>query len=227
MKVITYEGGRVTWLFPIEEFGRLGGTLAQTLVSAVAERYRFEQMPPSLLPEEMNKSGLKFVLGQFEFRGRTVHIGEFAVYNDGLAASSHSTELSEAFLVDVVAWLQNDFEFRQITTPIKKINLSSMVVEFECSLSAALNEQTRIAETLTSHLNSDKKAPRPAVLTRLDFQLDRSELERNDQPIRFVIEQRANSWPAQNRYYSSAPVSTSQHETALMEIESGLVAGSQ
>jgi hypothetical protein len=128
MNIINYETGRVTWLFPIEEFGRLGGTLAQPLVTAIAERYRFEQLPKSLLPADINKEGIKFVFGQFEFEGRLTHIGEFTIYNDGVAAVSNMTERSEAFLVDVVDWLQNKFEFRPIISPIKKINLSTLIV---------------------------------------------------------------------------------------------------
>lgn len=222
MKIISYEAGRVTWLFPVEEFGPLAGILAQQLVMAIRDRYHFEKIPPSLLPEILNQNGLRFDFGMFGFEGTVVHMNEFTVFSDGIVAAAKTTECAEAFLIDIVTWLQETFGFRQITTPIKKINLSVLVVEFDSPLSQALPRQSRLPEIVAERLwSEDRVDPRKAVLVRMDFQLDRPISERTIQPppVRLVIEQRGGTVAEQRRYYSSAPIATAEHVAALEEID--------
>jgi len=225
MKIISYEAGRVTWLFPVEEFGPLAGVLAQQLVMAIKDRYHFERIPPSLLPETLNQSGLRFDLGMFGFEGAAVHVNEFTAFSDGIVAASKTTERAEAFLVDIVTWLQETLGFRQITTPIKKINLSILVAEFDSPLSQALPSQSTIPGIVAERLwSEDRTDSKKAALVRMDFQLDRPISDRTIQtpPVRLVIEQRSGTVAGQRRYYSSAPITTAEHETALQEIDDAL-----
>lgn len=221
MKIINYEGGRVTWLFPIEEFGKLGGVIIHSLVAAIVARYNFQTSPPSLLPEQVNV-GMKFGLGQFKFKGELVHIGEFGIYSDGIAAGAAKTDRAEAFLEDMVAWLQREFDFRNITTPIKKISSSNLVFEFDFPIEKVLNPKQQLSSIVSKALGEMHGINRVAVLTRLDFQLDRPIEERTNNPIRFTLELRNGAAPGQNRYFSSAPISTDEHEAALIEIEASL-----
>lgn len=223
MKIISYETGRVTWLFPIEEFSPLGGALAQQLISAIAKRYAFERVPTSLTAESISQNGLKFESGIFDYQGNLVNLGEFIAYSDGIVASTNMTERSEAFLDDIVTWLQSTMNFRPIETPVQKMNLSVLSVELDAPLSSALKPELPL-EALAANWLKTERTNVSAVLGRMDFLIERPMSERTLQtpPPRLVIEQRVSTVPEQLRFFSSAPITTKHHVEALEEINKAL-----
>jgi hypothetical protein len=217
MEIVSLESGRVTWLFPVEEIIPLGGADGPNIVATLTARYRFTHPPANPTREEIEKNGLKFLAGQFDYGDGIANIIEFTVFNDGIVAVSTSTERAEAFLQDIYEFLVAEFKFRPITSRIKKIDLSSIVVELRASLNGLIkgHKTDRIAE----HLNSIDDSDFPVELVRIDFALNKDPEFRPPHIPRLTIEKRANSAFSQNRYYSVAPLSTEKHLEILQLIE--------
>jgi hypothetical protein len=130
MNLVSLESGRTTWLFPVEEIIPLGGADGPKIIAAISSKYTFTHPPANPTREDIDKNGLKFAGGQMLHEGKIANIGEFIVFNDGIVAVSSSTELAESFLQDVIAFLVSEFEFRKISSDLKKVHISTVVVEF-------------------------------------------------------------------------------------------------
>jgi hypothetical protein len=222
MKIISFVSARTTWLFPVEEFTPAGGGDGKEIIRRIVERYKFSHPPENPTREEIDKNGLKFSSGQFQFDGELVTIDEFIAYNDGIVAAANTTERSEGFLADIHKFLMAEFKFREITSVIKKVNLSTLVVEFDSSLSAIMNGHQTIMDIVAGNLNSLEKTQYPLELARVDLVLNKDPEFRPAHTPRFIIEKRANTAYSQNRYYSSAPIATKKHLAVLEAIESAL-----
>jgi hypothetical protein len=223
MKLISIESARTTWLFPVEEFKPLGGTDGKKIIDAITVRYGFSHPPGNPTREEIEKSGLKFAGGHLRSNDELVNIVEFTVFNDGIVASATTTEGAEAFLNEIYKFLTSTFDFRAITSHIKKIHISIVIVEFEVSLSVALRGHDRIFDSVKKHLNLAEQTEHPTELTRMDFTLDKDPEFRPPNLPRLTIEKRANTPFAQHRYFSSAPLMTGQHVNLLEQIEIDLL----
>jgi hypothetical protein len=219
MKLISIESGRTTWLFPVEEFTPAVGVDGKSAIQTIASRYNFAHVPQNPTREEIDKNGLKFASGDFLFEGETVSIGEFIAFNDGLVSIAITTERATAFLEDLVEFLKNEFQFREPISPIKKINASTVIVEFDESVNSMLADQQAIMDIVAGHLNAPEKTSAPVELTRLEFSLDKSPSEKPGALPRLTLESRANVPLSQKRYYSAASVPTKQHLNMLQQIE--------
>ena len=69
MKIVAFEAGRVTSLFPFEEVVPLGGTTDLDVVEKIKSRYQFVK-GPELTTDEVSKNGYKFETGKFEYTSR-------------------------------------------------------------------------------------------------------------------------------------------------------------
>lgn len=157
--------------------------------------------------------------------GSIANIAEFIVFNDGIVAVSMSTDDAEAFLQDIYAFLVSEFAFREFTSGVKKINLSSVVVDFETSLNGFIRARNTDSDLIGRHLNSIDDTDFPVELARVDFLLNKDPEFRPPNVPRLTIEKRANTQFSQHRYFSSAPIHTASHLEILERIESGLTKG--
>jgi hypothetical protein len=224
MKLISIDMGRATWLFPTEEFLPLGGSDGEAIISEVSSRYSFRHPPANPTREDIDKNGLRFSGGNFAGPSGLTNLAEFVVYNDGIAATASSTEGAEAFLEDISKFLIEMFNFRGITSEVKKIDLSGVVVEFNPSLTAILGARDKIATIIGNNLNAIERTNFPVELTRIELALNKDPEFRPHNVPKFLLEKRANTPFEQHRYYSQAPVSTSTHLQILTMIEQELIA---
>jgi hypothetical protein len=209
MEIVSLESGRTTWLFPVEEILPLGGADGPNIVAAIAGRYRFTHPPANPTREDIEKNGLKFLGGQMTRDGGIANIIEFTVFNDGLVSVSTSTERAEAFLQDIYEFLVSEYAFRKISSNVKKVNLSTVVIDFESSLNGLIRDYK--TDLIARHLNSIDGSDYPVELARMDFVLNKDPEFRPPNVPRFTIEKRANTAFSQHRYYSSAPIQTAKH----------------
>jgi hypothetical protein len=216
------DSGRTTWLFPVEEILPLGGSDGSALIERVANRYQFANFPEKIVAEEVAKNGIKFTLGKFESEGHTVNVGEFAIFEDGIVAISNTTERSEAFLRDVYTFLRTEAGFREITSKVKKINLSVVVVELNESLSVLMEGRGSIMNTVGHHLNAIENTQDNIEVGRIDFVLNRKADPKSQNLPRLTIERRSGSAFEQRRFYSSAPLTTQEHLVVLEQIDAAL-----
>jgi hypothetical protein len=218
MEVVSFDTGRATWLFPTEEFVPLGGADGITIIQKVVERYEFKNFPTNPTREEIDKNGLKFATGIIETQGNRAPIGEFVLYNDGIVAVSNTTERSAVFLDDIVEFVIREFNFRRPISPIKKVYVSTLTVDFESAVSNVFANQAALTSLIGGYLNAPPGTSYDVAVTRLDFSLDDSTVASNARPT-LILESRATVPLARRRYYSNAAIHTKDHVELLSRIE--------
>lgn len=223
MKIISFENGRVTWLFPVEEFLPLQFAKGAQVLAAVAEKYSFQHPPKNPTQETIKEAGIRFEQGRFTTDASDIFVSDLTLFNDGIVANSHTTEGADLFLIDLYRFLVDHHEFRSVVSPIRKINNSTLVVEFEESLDALLPAQSAALTAVTKALNAVEQTNFPGEVVRIDFALNKDPDPRPLTMPKLSIERRALSLSNQNRYFSTGPISTSEHAEILGNIEKNLL----
>jgi hypothetical protein len=225
MNIVSLESGRTTWLFPVEEILPLGGADGPKIIAAISSKYGFTHPPANPTREDVDKNGLKFAGGQMVHKGKIVNVAEFVVFNDGIVAVSASTENAEAFLQEIYTLLVSEFAFREITSDVKKVHLSTVVVDFDTSLNDFVQGHSAEIDLIGKHLNSIDNTDFPVEVARIDFVLNKDPEFRPPNIPRLTIEKRAHTQFSQHRYFSVAPIHTAKHLEILERIERGLLKG--
>jgi hypothetical protein len=223
MNIVSLESGRTTWLFPVEEILPLGGADGPKIIAAISSKYKFTHPPANPTREAIEKDGLKFAGGQMVNKGKIANIVEFIVFNDGIVSVSTSTEKAEGFLQDIYAFLISEFAFREIASDVRKVNLSTLVVDFETSLNDFVQARNAEIDLIGKHMNSIDNTDFPVELARVDFVLNKDPEFRPPNIPRLTIERRANTPFSQHRFYSAAPIHTAKHLEILKQIERSLL----
>lgn len=221
MRIISYESARVTMLFPFEEIAPLGGADGKNIVSTIAHKYSFSVFPDmSSSREELDKKGLIFEGGVFEYDGKQVNILRLSVHSDGVNVDANVSDSADMFLSDILLFLRSTFGFREFTSRPKTHYWSIIVVEFDSPMARLINRYQHIA-----NLVHDNVAPHyedglpPCGLSRLEFRWDTSKPEIREPGPRFFIERRLNIPFERERYFSGASMRTQDHERALQDME--------
>jgi hypothetical protein len=128
--------------------------------------------------------------GIFKRGDETFVVTDFAIYTDGLAAVAQKSEWAEAFLEDVTAWVKNDFGFREISTGIRKLYSSAIVVDFETSPSMLVRHFQRIIDFIGDRTVTITPERKQMDFSRLDFEIDKNTLGIQAAPSKFIIERR-------------------------------------
>lgn len=218
MQIISIDTGRVTWLFPTEEFVPLGGANGIDIIHKVADRYQFKHFPDKPTAEEVNKNGLKFATGVFETKDATFSIGEFALYNDGIVAVTNTTERATAFLEDIVEYAIKEFNFRRPISAVKKIFMSIVTVEFDYAAVNLFARHAALASLIAEYLNAPQGTAHDIAVTRVEFSLDDPVAAPNARP-KLILESRVSVPLARRRYISNAATHTNDHLELLRKLE--------
>jgi hypothetical protein len=221
MRVISYESARVTFLVPFEEVVPLEGGNGPEIVRGVVQRYSFGKAPDlSVGRDEINKNGLKFESGQFQFEGREVNIQALTVYNDGLNIDAKTTDHGQAFLDDLLSFLRSEFMFREFTSSPRIHFWSTIIIEFDNPVSRLIEGHEKITAALNRSLSQVYSGDiPPCVFSRLDFSSDPTERGSPIPTPRFVLERRGGVPFGQERYHCAAPMRTHEHLELLETIE--------
>jgi hypothetical protein len=225
MNIVSLESGKTTWLFPLEEILPLSGADGPKIIETISSKYKFKHRPENPTREDADKNGLKFASGQMVHKGKMFNILEFVVFNDGIVSTSTTTESSEAFLQEVYAFLVSEFAFRATTSDVKKVHVSTVIVEFDTSLNGFVQGRAAEVDLIGKHLNSADNTDFPAEVGRIDFVLNKDPEFRPPNIPRMTIEKRAHTQFSQHRYFSSAPIHTTKHLEILETFERGLRKG--
>jgi hypothetical protein len=218
MEVIAYESCKVVMLFPLEEVVPLGGVSDPDVVAKVQERYRFTKVP-DLKTEEIAKNGYKFELGSFQFRGTNVRIADLALYRDGIVVNAVKTDATEAFLDDIISFMQKEFLFRDFITKPRKYFQSHIVVEFDRSPAKLIRSFEKIIKSISERLRETYSIEIAMDLMRLDLDFDRTKSDAPNLIQKVVVERRVGVPFDKHRYFCAAPLRTADHEALLKEIE--------
>ncbi len=217
MKIVTHERGRTTMLVPLDELRPVEGADLVATVGMITERYSFHW------PVDLNRPYSDVVGGPLVFRGgRYAHTGEIyqidslEIFSDGLVVNSSSTQRSDLILADFVKWGMEALGFRSPRTKPRLSNSSTIIVDFERDIESIVNP--RIVALVSDAMKNTINAP-IWKLGNLGFVGVTSETDTPNSAVQFNIQRRTEIPLYLNRYFSSAPLSTPNHEAFLQQLE--------
>lgn len=222
MRIINYEMGRVIRIIPMEEIRPSGGIHPPTILRRIAERYAFANTPELKRSwEDSQQDGLVFQLGKMNDDIRTINIVEFKLYNDGLVATTTTTEDSDIFLNDLLRWVCVEFGYKERgQLGIRTLYLSSMIVEFESSPDEFLKRFAEISAVCGESIRSTYGIEIPVQMSKLMLTYDRTLATPAWQTLaHFNIERRIHYPYTENRFYCEAPLKSTDHIHLLQSLE--------
>lgn len=213
MELLSVQTAKVGWYFDFGELNRKGKDVFSDLIGWVSDFYNFEKHPASITDLDEATKSLSFKVGSFQVSEEVFISVEMNIYSDGIIANSwSSTEATESFLENLLHEAAKEFHLNYSPHTIqKKTFLSELNVKCEHPLAAINPKVIEIADKIA------KLAGRDCELGGLQFWFDP---RINPQLGPFRLERKVNTSPADNRYYSSAPLSTSEHLGVLSDLES-------
>lgn len=214
MTVLNVKTARSIWLVDSRDLNPHGIDILPIL-GAIRDRYNFQSFPKTA--EEANESdpkGIVFMNGSFATGNVRHTIVKATMYADGIVVDSAlSTDFCEAFLADVLAFLSSQFGFTYSPEMIHtKIFTSELVVRSDKDLNRFFVPLATVKKKLNTLTGQDFEP------FGLRFNIDATVT--TARPAPFVFEREIGKRFSQNRYYSSAPLQTKQHEELLQELES-------
>ena len=149
-------------------------------------------------------------------------VTEFLIYPDGVVASAPTTKIGHEFLVDILNWLQSEFKFRPLTSKLRELFLSELVVEFDSRLSGFIHGFQAISDAISRLAGPAFATTDKIDFARIDLEFDKTSDNVKLQPPRFIIERRPNTPFDRERYFCSAPLQTEEHVKVLKQIEKNI-----
>ena len=213
MTILNVKLARSIWLVDLRDLNPRGIDILPML-TAVRDRYNFQAYPKTIEEANENSSqGIAFMNGSFAVDNHRYAIAKATIFGDGLVADSAlSTDCSDAFLGDVLSFLSSQFGLTYRHEMIHtKIYTSELIVQTDKDLDGLFASLTAVREKLDS-LTGHRFEP-----AGFAFSIDTQATTARPAPFRF--EREINKAFTQRRYYSAAPLRTSQHEDLLRQME--------
>jgi hypothetical protein len=142
-----------------------------------------------------------------------------AVYLDGIVVSAAKTDHAEAFINDLINFVQTRFNFRKPALEPRFYFMSQIIVEFETPLANLINKFSGLSEAINEQLAPVYQITKSVDFARLDFELDKKSMPAGMTVPRIVIERRTNIPFDRERYFCGAPMRTSGHIQFLEKVE--------
>jgi hypothetical protein len=210
VKVLAVNSARSIWLVPTVLLNPTGRYLAP-IFEKFAARYQFARVPDS---KEISVSplSLKFQDGVFTSETGTQIYASLSVHDDGLVAETRaSTEESDKLLAEALDWFSTEFGLPHYSElGVKRIYASELVIQTKLSMSIFNDEFLEFTERMRKGIS--REPGQPLDITALHFAVDPSVTKTQ---LSFRIERLANTPFKENRYYSAAPLPTSEHVSLL------------
>lgn len=200
------------------------------LIEAVSKRYRFANQPPipNIVPGQPI-TWVAFQNGEIDGSDGKVAIQQIAITTGGAIVTCNTTDQSDLVLADLAQFLDHSFEFRIAAATKKRDYVNDVVVEFDHGIEQYLAFIGKIEGMISSAILKNESSMPKFALKRIAFGregFDPAEramalvspldiIETTD----FVIERRIKVPYSENRYYSRAPLRSSEHFSVLEQIE--------
>jgi hypothetical protein len=215
MTLVNVKLARAIWLVDSRDLNPHGIDMFPIL-DAIRSRYNFQVYPKTV--EEANEydsKGIVFMNGSFAATGSGRHtIIKATMYGDGIVVDSAlSTDFSEAFMADALLFLSTQFGLTYRPDMVHtKLYMNEMIVRVEKELYGAFASLAAVTEKLRQITGHEFKP------SGLIFGLDPA--APHSRPVAFKFEREVGKPFSQHRYFTSAPMRTSQHEELLRTLES-------
>jgi hypothetical protein len=220
MELLATRLARVIAFLRAEELNPAGRPIAHDFMKKFVEHYSFIKFPQKAdeLLDSENK-GVTFELGKF----KDVAIDRLALFDWGMVVdTSASTEMSEEILEDMLAWGAKEYGLSNRPTLItRKAYVSELVFSSEMLLSSINpsleNVGRRIAGLVTGYGKGGfASAPYETLGFVLGFDVTQSK-QQLFTPFR--VERLADTAFQEKKYFSAAPLKTSDHVELISELE--------
>jgi hypothetical protein len=202
MRLLSVRVARSIWLIPISHLNPRGRNILPAL-SSVLERYSFAK-PPT--PESVTGTPLKvvFELGAFTNPDGIPIAVNLTLHDDGLVAETRSsTDDADLFLEDLLSWAAEKYQLLKYTElEVKKIYSSEVLVKFQKPVDVFNEKFSGFADAIKLGPNQE-----PIELAALIFGSDPA----RGRQMLLRIEREIDTPFGENRYYSYAPIKTSEH----------------
>jgi hypothetical protein len=222
MQLLNVALARSIWLFDVNELNPTGKSIFPDAFVWLGEKYSFQTFPKSIADIDQEQKGYLFKAGEFQTDEDTITVN-FSIYNDGLVAETWaSTEKGDALIEDILRSTAGKYglPFRPDMVR-KKQYVSEVNVRLDHALSNVNPKINRFCEALNGlflrhHL--------PAFeMTGMIFAPDTS--ASSYKPPGLMIERKAATPFAENRFWSKSPFTTKEHLFTLGEFEKLLASG--
>jgi hypothetical protein len=223
MNLISTEHGQALQLFVSDEVRPPTGLYLPDVIRQISEKYAFAVVPTNY--ETVMKEGAKYKDGRLVTEGRMIVIKDLGFFVDGVLAITWNTEDAEVVLNDLIVWATQNYGFREPRTKLPRRFVSSVVVEFDVELSGALTAFDGLQEGFAAAIKKSHGVEPEINASRITFAADPTKLLRSDPPFEFNIERRGGRPFSENRYFSSATLTTASHLNLLEAFEQRLLTG--
>jgi hypothetical protein len=212
MELVGFENTQLTELFLASR--PEGQPYLPPAVVALVERYKFSGFPTKL--DELTGDRVSFRHGLFS--GSAIDV--FDIYRDGIVVGSKSpSDLLDAFVKDICAWMGPAIGLHRIEThPVKRNYESHLIVKSQAPLLKTLEAVAEIGDLVGQALKSANGLEVKFHPMGFGFIPDNT-LIPGMKPATFRVERKAGMPFETNFYYSSAPLPTQSHLRILERLE--------
>lgn len=215
MEITAIPIARLIAILEITDLDPQGKVNYPELFSAIVSRYKFHKYPQK--PEEFElQKGAVFEAGKWA-KGT---VEKLTIFGGGFVVETRSsTDDSEAFLHDLLAWAKEQFDIRYSQETLNRRGyVNQIVFRSDVPLLKLLSDSlSSLADKVSQAVGAREKHP-------LDYELTQFWIH-YDQTIRkvplaaFTIQRRIETPFSENKYFSEAPLPTKQHIQFLEELE--------
>jgi hypothetical protein len=221
MKLLSIANSKAIWLFSTLDLNPKGASM-EGLMAAVQERYQFKVIPTiaQLVEFATNKTALRFAMGDFQLGDEKFGIA-LTYYADGLMVETRAgTTIADDCLADLLQWATNTYSTTDYKAlKIRKIYASEVHVSFDQSLGMINPKLANFGAAMARKARWPQPTPHFEI-TSVAFGGDPGS---KSQHPPFRIERDASAAFEDQRYYSAAPLQTSDHLEMLKQFEDALI----
>jgi hypothetical protein len=223
MQLVNSLQGAVAIHVAADEVTPSNGLISEQLIEFVGNAYNFTvrpQLPRGIVPSLM----LPYIFqsGSALLEENRIPVHQLVILANGDIVGSATTDFADKIMNDYLARLDAELGYRfAAAKTIRRTHQSHIVVDFECFVAEKIEKLGKIEKILAKAIHRPKM---PFKLKRLAFgsapaqapgQVSLDAFENAD----FLLERRESDPPVENRYYSAATTTTSEHLRILEAIE--------
>jgi len=216
MKLAAIHTSKVSALAEIAEFIPTGKVFAPDLMTAIGERCEFRKVPQDF--GKKDAAPAVFEIGKWNDQP----INKLTIFNDGIVLETSSdTDDTDATLQQLLLWAKKEIGINYKPEMIRRKLFTSQLVVYS---DMELDSVHPILKELATFVSSDvsKQFDQQLVYRTAGITIGPNTLTSKFPPTAFSIERRIDVPDSNNKYFSTAPLRTTDHMALLERLEKSL-----
>jgi len=214
MELIAISLARVAAFLELQSLDPRGQTSTPDGFKALATRYSFTKIPQKYEEFDFQK-GAEFLDGKFE----GIVIERLTLFNNGVAIDTRSSTENCAKVLDDLLNVVRE-RYGAAMAPTRRLQLSQIIFRSGMKFSTVHPTLQPIADQLTASVSGDLGQPVLYDIFSIGLSADLSQIKLT--PSQFTIERRVDTPFGANIYFSSAPLSTTDHIALIEKFETAM-----